>query len=117
MECNKEEALRAKEIAEKKFEVQDFAGARKYILKAQQLFPALENISQMVAVCDVHCVAQAKLNGYDMDWYGILQLEATSDDSSIKKQYRKLALLLHPDKNKFHKWSLLWNATTYTTWC
>jgi len=101
MECNKEEALRAKEIAEKKFEVQDFAGARKYILKAQQLFPALENISQMVAVCDVHCVAQAKLNGYDMDWYGILQLEATSDDSSIKKQYRKLALLLHPDKNKF----------------
>lgn len=102
MECNKEEALRAKEIAEKKFEVQDFAGARKYILKAQQLFPALENISQMVAVCDVHCVAQAKTNGYDMDWYGILQLEATADDSLIKKQYRKLALLLHPDKNKFY---------------
>ncbi|XP_057868903.2 uncharacterized protein LOC131075943 [Cryptomeria japonica] len=101
MECNKEEALRAKEIAEKKFEVQDFISARKLIVKAQQLYPALENVPQMLAVCDVHCVAQTKLNGCDMDWYGILQVESTADDSVIKKQYRKLALLLHPDKNKF----------------
>ncbi|KAK8564964.1 hypothetical protein V6N13_020094 [Hibiscus sabdariffa] len=36
-----------------------------------------------------------------MDWYGILQLQRSSDEASIKKQYRKLALLLHPNKNKF----------------
>ncbi|KAL5995356.1 hypothetical protein ACLOJK_025414 [Asimina triloba] len=101
MECNKEEALRAKAIAEKKMHNKDFVGARKIALKAQQLFPELENISQMLSVCNVHCAAQMKVSGSEMDWYGILQIEQMADEASIKKQYRKLALLLHPDKNKF----------------
>ena len=54
MECNKEEALRAKELAEKKMQNKDFIGARKFALKAQQLYPELENITQMLIVCDVH---------------------------------------------------------------
>uniref|UniRef100_A0A6N2K6Q5 J domain-containing protein n=1 Tax=Salix viminalis TaxID=40686 RepID=A0A6N2K6Q5_SALVM len=36
-----------------------------------------------------------------MDWYGILQIEETADEATIKKQYRKFALQLHPDKNQF----------------
>ncbi|WOL15851.1 hypothetical protein Cni_G24632 [Canna indica] len=100
MECNKEEAIRAREIAEKKMQNKDFAGARKVAQKAQNLFPGLENISHMLTVCEVHCSADIKVGG-EMDWYGILQVEPTADDSSIKKQYRKLALLLHPDKNQF----------------
>ncbi|CAL9200239.1 unnamed protein product [Musa hybrid cultivar] len=100
MECNKEEAIRAREVAEKKMQSRDFIGALKISRKAQHLFPELENISQMLTVCEVHCSADAKING-EMDWYGILQVEPTADDSSIKKQYRKLALLLHPDKNQF----------------
>nr|GMD90122.1 uncharacterized protein LOC109159457 [Ipomoea batatas] len=35
------------------------------------------------------------------DWYGILQVDRSADEVTIKKQYRKLALVLHPDKNKF----------------
>ncbi|KAL2922831.1 DnaJ-like protein subfamily B member 12 [Bienertia sinuspersici] len=101
MECNKEEALRAKEIAQKKMESKDFPGARKFSLKAQQLYPEMENISQMICVCDVHCSAESKILGTELDWYGILQIEQTADDTLIKKQYRKFALLLHPDKNKF----------------
>ncbi|XP_077232446.1 uncharacterized protein LOC143869772 [Tasmannia lanceolata] len=101
MECNKEEAIRAKGIAEKKMLSKDFLGARKIVLKAQQLFPDLENISQMLTVCDVHCSAELKGGMLEMDWYGILQVEHNADEVSIKKQYRKLALLLHPDKNKF----------------
>ncbi|CAA6663482.1 unnamed protein product [Spirodela intermedia] len=100
MECNKEEAVRAKAIAEKKMQCRDFIGARKMVLKAQQLFPDLENVSQMLTVCQVHCSAEIKVIGSE-DWYGILQVEPTADESLIKKQYRKLALLLHPDKNKF----------------
>ncbi|KAJ6831147.1 uncharacterized protein M6B38_350545 [Iris pallida] len=100
MECNKEEARRAKEIAERKMQNKDFLGAKKIVLKAQQLFPDLENILQMLTVCDVHCCAEAMINGV-MDWYGILQVEQFADELSIKKQYRKLALQLHPDKNKF----------------
>ncbi|XP_076926930.1 uncharacterized protein LOC143590295 [Bidens hawaiensis] len=101
MECNKEEAIRAKQLAEKKMEIKDFSGALKIALKAQNLDPALENISQLILVCDVHCSAEKQSFGTDKDWYGILKVEPSADDISIKKQYRKLALVLHPDKNSF----------------
>ncbi|CAM0946344.1 unnamed protein product [Alopecurus aequalis] len=101
MECNKDEALRAKALAERKMLEKDFVAARKMINKAQQLSSEVDNISQMLTVCDVHCAAGTKVNG-ENDWYGILQVPVfTNDDTLIKKQYRKLALLLHPDKNKF----------------
>ncbi|PSS24892.1 DnaJ subfamily B member like [Actinidia chinensis var. chinensis] len=101
MDCNKEEAIRAKGIAERKMQNDDFEGARKIVRKAQQLFPELENIYQLLTVCDVHCSAQIKICGSEMNWYGILQVERLADEVTIKKQYRKLALALHPDKNKF----------------
>ncbi|KAH9610616.1 hypothetical protein KSS87_009861, partial [Heliosperma pusillum] len=101
MECNKEEALRAKALAEKKMQSKDFVGARKLVMRAQQLHPELENISRLLSVCDVHFAAESKMFGNEMDWYGILQIEQTADDLIIKKQYRKFALLLHPDKNQF----------------
>ncbi|BFG15199.1 hypothetical protein CerSpe_014730 [Prunus speciosa] len=101
MDCNKEEAIRAKGIAEKKMQSKDFVAARKIAIKAQQLYPDLENISQMLMVCEVHCSAEQKLFGSEMDWYGILQIDQTANELTIKKQYRKFALQLHPDKNKF----------------
>ncbi|XP_039146647.1 uncharacterized protein LOC120283912 [Dioscorea cayenensis subsp. rotundata] len=100
MECNKEEAIRARGIAEDKMQKKDFVAARKIALKAQQLFADLDNISQLLTVCEVHCSAAVKVNG-ETDWYGILKVEPTAEESLIKKQYRKLALSLHPDKNKF----------------
>ncbi|KAH7846740.1 hypothetical protein Vadar_017598 [Vaccinium darrowii] len=101
MECNKDEAIRAKGIAEKRMQINDFEGARKIALKAQQLYPELENICQLIMVCNVHCSASNKICGSEMDWYEILQVERLANEGIIKKQYRKLALLLHPDKNKF----------------
>ncbi|MED6179255.1 hypothetical protein PIB30_115468, partial [Stylosanthes scabra] len=35
-----------------------------------------------------------------MDWYGILGVSPFADEETVRKQYRKLALSLHPDKNK-----------------
>ncbi|TVU24974.1 hypothetical protein EJB05_27446, partial [Eragrostis curvula] len=99
-ESNREEAFRAREIAAKKIENKDFVGAQKIALKAQKLFPELENVSQLLTICKVHCAAEAKVNG-EMDWYGILEVEAAADEASIRKQYRKLAFSLHPDKNSF----------------
>ncbi|XP_076882693.1 chaperone protein dnaJ 49-like [Bidens hawaiensis] len=101
MECNKDEALRAKNIAENKMINNDFEGGKKFALKAQKLFPKLESVSQMLAVCDVHCAAKTKINDATKDLYGILQVESLADVATIKKQYRKLALVLHPDKNQF----------------
>ncbi|XP_015062003.1 uncharacterized protein LOC107007754 [Solanum pennellii] len=100
MDCNKDEAMRAKEVAEKKMLNNDFEGAKKVAVKAEQLYPQLENISQLLAVCNVHCSAQNNRVGSERDWYGILQIDRLSDEATVKKQYRRLALMLHPDKNK-----------------
>ncbi|KAL0797191.1 hypothetical protein Bca101_068568 [Brassica carinata] len=40
--------------------------------------------------------------GRQTDWYEILGVDRFADDETVKKQYKKLALLLHPDKNKFN---------------
>uniref|UniRef100_A0A0D6QSC5 J domain-containing protein n=1 Tax=Araucaria cunninghamii TaxID=56994 RepID=A0A0D6QSC5_ARACU len=99
MEYNKDEARRAMEIAEKKFVAQELAAAKKFAQKAQQLYPALEGLPQIMAVLEVYMAAENKVNG-QTDWYGILQVELVAEEVLIKKQYRKLALMLHPDKNK-----------------
>ncbi|CAK7349115.1 unnamed protein product [Dovyalis caffra] len=99
MEPNIEEAVRAKEIAEKRFAERDFAGAKNYALKAKTLCPGLEGISQMVATFEVYIASQAKCNG-EIDCFSVLGLKPSADKDAVKRQYRKMAVLLHPDKNK-----------------
>ncbi|XP_006650175.1 uncharacterized protein LOC102715926 [Oryza brachyantha] len=99
MECNKDEALRAKEIAERKFDSKDFQGAKKFALKAQALFPGLEGIVQMITTLDIYLASEVLIAG-EKDWYSILSVQTSADDETLKKQYRKLVLQLHPDKNK-----------------
>ncbi|TVU24976.1 hypothetical protein EJB05_27448, partial [Eragrostis curvula] len=98
MEWNREEASRARRIALKKLVNKHFFGALKVARQAQRLYPDLENLSQLLTVCEVYCASQAKING-DLDLYAILQVEVTADDAAIKKQYDKLAFWLHSDKN------------------
>jgi hypothetical protein len=98
MECNREEAVRARRIALKKLEKRDFSGAQRVALQAQRLYPELENLSQLLTVCKVYCAAEAKINR-QLDWYGILQVQVTADDTLIRKQYDELAFWLHPNKN------------------
>ncbi|GER34362.1 DnaJ domain containing protein [Striga asiatica] len=101
MECNKDEAVRAMELAENKMEKTDFEAARRMALKARNLYPELENINRMLSICEVHCSAQKLLIGSEKDWYEILQVDKLADVLTVKKQYRRLALILHPDKNRF----------------
>ncbi|KAK4384868.1 Chaperone protein DnaJ [Sesamum angolense] len=53
----------------------------------------------MLTTVDVYVSAENKISG-EIDWYGVLGVSPSSDDETIRKQYRKLALMLHPDKNK-----------------
>lgn len=99
MECNKDEAERAKQIAERKFTEKDLNGAKKFALKAQALFPPLDGISQFITAVEVHLMAESRVAG-EKDWYAIMSLSPSADDSTVKKQYRHLALQLHPDKNR-----------------
>lgn len=99
MECNRDEAIRAKEIAEKKFTEKDIMGAKKFTIKAQSLYPGLDGIQNMLATLDVYISAENRING-EADWYRILGVNPKANDETVRKHYRKLALMLHPDKNK-----------------
>ncbi|KAK6155320.1 hypothetical protein DH2020_009568 [Rehmannia glutinosa] len=99
MGSNIEEAVRAKAFAEKQFMEKNFIVAKNYALKAQMLCPELEGISQMVATFGVYTASEAKING-ELDFYSILGVDPSVEKSKLKKQYKKMAVLLHPDKNK-----------------
>ncbi|KAG9141296.1 hypothetical protein Leryth_001772 [Lithospermum erythrorhizon] len=99
MEPNLAEALKAKICAEKYFAEGDFTGARNYALKAQMICPQLDGILQMVATFGVYTASEVRING-ELDHYGIIGVEPSAVRSTIKRQYKKMAVLLHPDKNK-----------------
>ncbi|KAL9266669.1 Chaperone protein dnaJ 49-like protein [Drosera capensis] len=99
MEGNKNEAAKAKELAEKQFLEKDFAGAKKLAVRAQTLFPSLDGLQEFLAALGIYIAADRKING-QIDWYGILGIDLSADEDTVRKHYRKLALALHPDKNK-----------------
>lgn len=94
-----EEAVRAKAFAEKQFLEKNFVGAQKYALRAQTLCKELEGVSQMVATFGVYTASEATING-ELDFYSILGVDPSVEKSKLKKQYKKMAVMLHPDKNK-----------------
>ncbi|KAL1209075.1 Chaperone protein dnaJ 49 [Cardamine amara subsp. amara] len=97
---NKDEALRAKDLAEDWMRKKDFTTARRVAIKARKMDASLEDVvSRMIMVCDVHCAVLEK-SGDEVDWYKILQVEQNADENTIKKQYKKLAFCFHPDKNQ-----------------
>ncbi|GAB2280645.1 hypothetical protein Dimus_015272 [Dionaea muscipula] len=104
MECNRDEAARCKALAERKFHAKDVRGAKKFAMKARALYPGLEGIEQMLATLEVYSAAAGDnnniINGGEADWYSVLGITSMADEDTVRKQYRKLALMLHPDKNK-----------------
>ncbi|XP_042055371.1 uncharacterized protein LOC121799919 [Salvia splendens] len=95
------EAERLLGIAEKLLRSKDFAGSRDFAILAQETEPLIDGSDQILAVAEVLLASDSKRTNQP-DWYSILQIPPrTSDLDLIKKQYRRLALLLHPDKNKF----------------
>ncbi|KAI5069696.1 hypothetical protein GOP47_0015997 [Adiantum capillus-veneris] len=101
MDCNKEDAIKARDVAEGKMLSEDYLGAKKFILKSQRLFPMLGGLTQMLALVDVHISAGQAGDELSVNWHQILQVEECADEETVRKQYRKLLLLLHPDKNKY----------------
>ncbi|KAD5318207.1 hypothetical protein R6Q59_033475 [Mikania micrantha] len=121
MDMNVEEAIRAKDNAEKLFAVKDFMGAKHYALKALSICPQLEGISQMVATFEIFAATQKKING-EIDLYSIFGLNPLADKSVLKKQYKKMVVLLHPDRNRtvgadeaFKLVSEAWNVLSDST--
>ncbi|KAF9607476.1 hypothetical protein IFM89_036073 [Coptis chinensis] len=65
--------------------------------------------SQLVAeICSIssnahHCRVHSTIKTPFMDWYLLLRVDDNARSDVIRKQYRKLALQLHPDKNRHPK--------------
>ncbi|KAJ0247093.1 Uncharacterized protein HA466_0165510 [Hirschfeldia incana] len=102
MESNKDKAIKLIGIAERKISENDYVGAKKFVDKAQNLYPKLDGLKQVSMMIDVYISASDKINRKgEADWYGVLGVDPLANDEAIKKQYKVQALLLHPDKNKF----------------
>ncbi|KAB2620881.1 hypothetical protein D8674_039461 [Pyrus ussuriensis x Pyrus communis] len=96
MEEPEQEARRLKSVAEAKYKDSNVKSALKYAKRAERLIPSLEGISSMVTALKIICTASKSPNP---DWYKVLQVEPFAHTNTIKKNYKKLAFLLHPDKN------------------
>ena len=104
MECHRKLATEAKELAEEKIGSggHDVSGAMKLAVKARRLYPELKGIDQLISVLDVLLAAADNPKDYRRkrkDYYRILQVDPHAEENVIKKQYRKIALNVHPDKN------------------
>ncbi|KDP24612.1 hypothetical protein JCGZ_25528 [Jatropha curcas] len=93
-------ALRLKTIAETKYTDSNIKSALKHIKKAHRLCPNLDGVSSMLTAFKILQVA-SKTQSDISDWYKILQVEPFSHINTIKKEYKRLALNLHPDKNSY----------------
>lgn len=78
--------------------------------KLEQQHPGSKDISVLVSVAEV-CFAATKTScscakpqgRKTIDWYCILKVEENAEIDVVRRRYRQLALLLHPDKNKHPK--------------
>ncbi|KAL5724697.1 hypothetical protein ACHQM5_007923 [Ranunculus cassubicifolius] len=98
MDSDEQEAMRLKTLAEEKYKRTNLKSALKYATKSQRICPNLDGISDMVTAFKILSI-YSKSSSIGPDWYQILEVEPFSHINSIKKQYKKLALILHPDKN------------------
>ncbi|TVU46440.1 hypothetical protein EJB05_05978, partial [Eragrostis curvula] len=101
-DSKEEQALKARVLAERCFIAGNVAAARQWMLSALRLAPDLLGNAQVAAAYDVHATAARS----PLDWHDVLGLPRRSGGGgaaltrdAIKKQHRKLCLLVHPDKN------------------
>uniref|UniRef100_A0A1J3CSN1 Curved DNA-binding protein n=1 Tax=Noccaea caerulescens TaxID=107243 RepID=A0A1J3CSN1_NOCCA len=91
------EAIHERTLAESRFSSGDLMSALNHARKALSLSPNTEGVSSMVTAFEII----SSTAGGTPEWYKILKVEPFSHLNTIKQQYRKLALVLHPDKNPY----------------
>ena len=95
-----EQARRAQALAEKCFLAGNVHGARQWMQSAARLAPGLPGAARVAAAYDVHAAA-ARGGRPPGCWYAVLGLRPPADvtHDDVKRQHRRLCLLVHPDKN------------------
>ncbi|MED6183174.1 hypothetical protein PIB30_035594 [Stylosanthes scabra] len=96
---DEQEALRLKSLADSNFtSSKDLNSAFNYANRAHRLAPNLPGVAEILAALTVLRAAAAS-NSSCPDWYAILGAEPFAPASVLRKRYKQLALLLHPDKS------------------
>ncbi|CAL5344524.1 unnamed protein product [Camellia sinensis] len=87
--------------AEEAFLMNNFSEAVNLATMAKQRYPSFDYIDKFLKAYSIHSDAtNNKLGNGEIDWYAVLGgVDSKSETKDIKKQYQKLALLVHPDKN------------------
>ncbi|XP_068669630.1 uncharacterized protein [Aristolochia californica] len=96
---DKATALRFKSLAVQKYNQSNLKSALKYARRANRLQPDLDDVPEMVTAFKILRLASEPSSFGSPNYYKILDVEPFSHINSIKKRYKMLALLLHPDKN------------------
>ncbi|EXB57292.1 Chaperone protein DnaJ [Morus notabilis] len=98
-----EEAKRWLGTAEKLLAARDLLGAKSFAIRVREAYPRLLDSSaadDVVAVADTLLAGELRINNQP-DWYAILQLPRyTNNLELVATQYRRLALLLNPHRNR-----------------
>ncbi|MED6203920.1 hypothetical protein PIB30_004050 [Stylosanthes scabra] len=101
---NKEEVEQLVGIAEKLLlRNRNLNGIKDFAILAQKTEPLLEIFDQIFAIVDVLLISDATTANNTLQWYQILQVDIShsQDLHIIRSSYHRLALLLHPNKNRF----------------
>ncbi|KAL6129472.1 hypothetical protein ACLB2K_072822 [Fragaria x ananassa] len=87
-------AVKAQDTAEELFKLQYFEMAIMQAMVAKEFDPDLQGVDNLILAYQIHkAVAEKK------DRYHVLGFKQVTDYVTLKKQYRKLARFVHPDKN------------------
>ncbi|KAL6209458.1 hypothetical protein ACLB2K_020400 [Fragaria x ananassa] len=95
------EAERWLSTAVKLLTSRDLQGTKSFAIRARESDPRLGSADQLIAVADTLLGGESRINNQP-DYYAILQLaRRTHSLELVATQYRRLALLLSPQANRF----------------
>lgn len=94
-------ALQEIENVKRMIKNSNYVEARDKLIEVRHCFPAVDDISEMITVCEILCSASFRFMGCGPDWYWVLQLAPVASEFNIHFQYHKFTKLLGPMKNYF----------------
>ncbi|PKA45669.1 Chaperone protein dnaJ 49 [Apostasia shenzhenica] len=95
MDSNQKEAKKALRSADAKFKKGDIQGAVLMTLKAKRFFPNLHGLEGYLTAYLIH----QDWRGRFTDWYALLGVSRSVSLDAIRKRFKELRSLTHPDKN------------------
>lgn len=78
----------------------DLHGTRSFAIRARESYPGLDAAEEIIAVAETLIAGECRINNQH-DWYAVLQVPPNTQNLElIASQYRRLAIILNPQKNQ-----------------